>query len=143
MHAYASLQNRVKLRHVKNGTALSIYGTHKLGSQLDMATNTDEKDLSKVANLQAYLEDTPFAAEKIDALSGGNVNFTFRIRLKTPYDGRSTMIVKHGKPYVALSEGRIPFSLERQVRIFVTEPHRYLYSTCRDSKLQPSDMSTC
>ncbi|KAJ8084631.1 hypothetical protein PM082_003405 [Marasmius tenuissimus] len=79
-----------------------------------MTSSTVEKDLSKVPDLEAYLEGTPFAADKIDALSGGNVNFTFRLKLKTPYDGRSTLIVKHGKAYVALSEGRFPFSLERQ-----------------------------
>ncbi|KAL0068529.1 hypothetical protein AAF712_004243 [Marasmius tenuissimus] len=73
-----------------------------------------ERDLSKTSDLAAYLEDTPFTVERIDVLSGGTANFAFRIRLKTPHDGRSTMIVKHGKAYVATSEGKFPFGLERQ-----------------------------
>ncbi|KAL0575243.1 hypothetical protein V5O48_006734 [Marasmius crinis-equi] len=79
-----------------------------------MTTTVTEKDLANATGVQAYLEDTPFAADAIDALSGGTANFVYRIKLKTPFDGRSTMIVKHGKSYVATSKIKFPFSLKRQ-----------------------------
>ncbi|KAG7099763.1 hypothetical protein E1B28_001576 [Marasmius oreades] len=79
---------------------------------------TTEKDLAKVSDLREYLENTPFAAEEIVMFSDGIVNFAFRIKLKTPYDGRSTMVVKHAKPYMAKlldqDNNNIPFDLERQ-----------------------------
>ncbi|KAG7099765.1 hypothetical protein E1B28_001578 [Marasmius oreades] len=76
--------------------------------------STIGRDLAKVSDLREYLESTPFAAEEIVMLSGGSANYAFRIKLKTSYNGRSTVIVKHAKPYVATSLHRFPFDLARQ-----------------------------
>ncbi|KAG7099764.1 hypothetical protein E1B28_001577 [Marasmius oreades] len=79
-----------------------------------MSSTTIARDLAKLSDLREYLESTPFGAEEIATLSGGNANFAFRIKLRTAYDGRSTMVVKHAKPYVAKLLDKIPFDLERQ-----------------------------
>jgi 5-methylthioribose kinase len=72
-------------------------------------------DLGTTAGLQNYLSDTPFASEEITVLAGGTANFTYRIKLKAPYDGRSTVVVKHAKPYVMASGQKVPFATSRQV----------------------------
>ncbi|KAF9270753.1 hypothetical protein L218DRAFT_976431 [Marasmius fiardii PR-910] len=80
-----------------------------------MATTGEKLDLAKIPDLREYLKDTPFAAEEINVLSGGNANFAFRIKLKTPYDGISTMVVKHAKPICFATEvQRFEFGVVRQ-----------------------------
>lgn len=81
-------------------------------------------DLGTTSGIQKYLSDTPFASEEVIVLSGGTANFVYRIRLKSPYDGRSTLVVKHSKPYVMVSGQKVPFDLSRQVN-----PQCYLIST--------------
>ncbi|KAI6135482.1 kinase-like domain-containing protein [Pisolithus croceorrhizus] len=74
--------------------------------------------LAAPAGVQAYLKNTPFASHIVDPLSGGSANFTYRIHLHTPIDGRSTFVLKYTPPlYVAASIGGhtgIPLSSERQ-----------------------------
>jgi len=73
-------------------------------------------DLSRVDDLAAYLEATPdFACQQLTPLTGGTGNYTFRLHLKRPYKGRSTLVVKHAKPYVP-GNRNIAFALDRQVR---------------------------
>ncbi|KAJ7493839.1 kinase-like domain-containing protein [Mycena latifolia] len=75
---------------------------------------TTEHDLSTVAGVQAYLAPTQFASTSVTPLSGGNSNFTYRLHLSAPYQGHSTLVMKHARPYVALSASKIPFAIERQ-----------------------------
>ncbi|KIK12034.1 hypothetical protein PISMIDRAFT_689864 [Pisolithus microcarpus 441] len=74
--------------------------------------------LVAAAGVQTYLENTAFASHTVDLLSGGFTNFTYRIHLHTPIDGRSTFVLKYAPPYVASSilggPARTPHSLERQ-----------------------------
>ncbi|KAI6117890.1 kinase-like domain-containing protein [Pisolithus croceorrhizus] len=74
--------------------------------------------LATAAGVQAYLENTAFASHTVDLLSGGFTNFTYRIHLHTPIDGRSTFVLKYAPPYVAASfiigPTQIPLSPERQ-----------------------------
>ncbi|KAJ3845307.1 hypothetical protein F5878DRAFT_689607 [Lentinula raphanica] len=100
------------------------------------------KDLANLEDLKEYLEGTPFASSEIDILTGGTGNFACRLRLLSPYEAQSTLVLKHAKPYVFTSENKFPFSLERQrfevealkiVRAsipgtsFVTVPKVYLF----------------
>lgn len=78
-------------------------------------TRIDNYDLTTESGVKAYLDDTPFASHTIITLSGGSANYTYRIRLVTPHEGQSTLVLKHAEPYVKGST--IPFSLERQVWI--------------------------
>ncbi|KAK0466335.1 kinase-like domain-containing protein [Desarmillaria tabescens] len=71
-------------------------------------------DLSKIPDIQTYLSGTPFDAVHIESLPGGYGNSTFRLHLAQVYKGQSTVILKHGKPYVGSGEGRLPFGLDRQ-----------------------------
>uniref|UniRef100_A0A0W0FMF3 protein-serine/threonine phosphatase n=1 Tax=Moniliophthora roreri TaxID=221103 RepID=A0A0W0FMF3_MONRR len=73
-----------------------------------------DRDLAKPSDLQQYLDSTPFAASEIKVLTGGTANPAFRITLRTPYKGHSTLVVKHAKPYVYTSEEKFPIALERQ-----------------------------
>ncbi|KAJ6495519.1 kinase-like domain-containing protein [Mycena vulgaris] len=73
-----------------------------------------EHDLSAASGVQAYLATTPFASTVVTPLSGGNSNFTYRLHLSTPYEGHPTLVMKHARPYVALSASKIPFAIERQ-----------------------------
>ncbi|KIK70552.1 hypothetical protein GYMLUDRAFT_253918 [Collybiopsis luxurians FD-317 M1] len=70
-------------------------------------------DLSNLTDLKAYLNGTPFASSRISILSGGSGNFTCRLHLGAPYEGRSTLVLKHAKPHV-FTMPDLPFSLDRQ-----------------------------
>ncbi|KAF4573303.1 Protein kinase-like domain superfamily protein [Pleurotus pulmonarius] len=67
-------------------------------------------DLTTISGVKKYLEGTRFQCEDVLPLSGGTANFIYRISLLEPFEGRSTLILKHGRPFV----GTIPFSLKRQ-----------------------------
>lgn len=73
------------------------------------------KDLANLDDLTEYLRATPFASSAIHVLTGGGGNFACRLQLVSPYQGRSTVVLKHAKPYI-FTMVSYPFSLERQVR---------------------------
>ena len=73
-------------------------------------------DLATAAGVLVYLERTSFASSRVESLTGGFGNYTFRIYLREPYQGRTTLVVKHGKPYIP-SMPSFAFSLDRQVRM--------------------------
>ncbi|TFY67310.1 hypothetical protein EVJ58_g1711 [Rhodofomes roseus] len=75
---------------------------------------TEINDLATVEGVRAYISGTPFDSVDVSRLSGGLGNFTYRLSLRTPYNGHTTVILKHGKPYVPGMED-MAFSLERQV----------------------------
>ena len=77
-------------------------------------------DLSDPQHVAQYLSATPWAAKSIMPLSGGSVNFPFRIELAEPYQGQECVILKHGKPYIPIAGG-FSFSVERQAR-FLRRP---------------------
>ncbi|KAJ7110347.1 kinase-like domain-containing protein [Mycena crocata] len=75
---------------------------------------TTAPDYSLVPDLLAYLADhESFESERVERLSGGGANFTFRLHLKTPLDSQTTLVLKHSKTYAALVES-IPLAIERQ-----------------------------
>ncbi|KAI2642758.1 kinase-like domain-containing protein [Xylaria nigripes] len=66
-----------------------------------MDAATREKIKSEVFE---HLEQTPFAASSLQALSGGTANFIYHASLKTPVpDGTRDVLIKHGEGYVANS----------------------------------------
>ncbi|KAJ8518781.1 hypothetical protein ONZ45_g4216 [Pleurotus djamor] len=67
-------------------------------------------DLTTTSGVEQYLSTTPFKSTKVTPLSGGTANYIYRIDLETPFQGHSSLIFKHGLPFV----GTIPFSLDRQ-----------------------------
>ncbi|KAG2154610.1 kinase-like domain-containing protein [Suillus clintonianus] len=71
-------------------------------------------DLATIADVRKYLSDTPFASHTISALAGGSANFTYRIHLKNPFQGKETFVFKYAAPYVAASGGKMALSVERQ-----------------------------
>lgn len=75
-------------------------------------------DLITVSGVEEYLEGTRFECSDALPLSGGTANFIYRISLLKPFEGHSTLILKHGRPFV----GTIPFSLKRQVRSYPPFP---------------------
>ena len=107
-----------------------------------MSQYPDEIDLTTTQGVVVYLAATPFACAKAEPLSGGRTNFIFRLHLITPYQGRSTLVLKHARPYSAITpEFSIPVS--RQVRkkisplsAFQTEP---LNVSCRARHAIPQD----
>ncbi|KAJ3570624.1 hypothetical protein NP233_g4282 [Leucocoprinus birnbaumii] len=71
-------------------------------------------DLTTEAGVEAYLADTPYACTRAATLSGGSGNFAYRIYLRQPYEGASTVVLKHSKPYVKAMRN-ITFDVKRQV----------------------------
>ncbi|KAG9245680.1 kinase-like domain-containing protein [Calycina marina] len=51
------------------------------------------------------LESTPYACSALDLLSGGVANYVFRGKLRVPFEGVETVVVKHTPGYVASSPG--------------------------------------
>ena len=74
-------------------------------SQLDLATSS---------GVLAFLADTPFSSDIAIKLTGGYGNYVFRLHLKEPFEGRQTLVLKHGKPHLPGDES-FKFSVERQV----------------------------
>lgn len=72
------------------------------------------RDLATAADVLAYLEDTPFGSTRAIPLTGGMGNYVFRLHLKNSYEGRGTLVLKHGKPYLPGNQA-FAFSLDRQV----------------------------
>ncbi|KAG6333896.1 hypothetical protein ID866_5181 [Astraeus odoratus] len=81
-----------------------------------MSDTTAVDTLVTEAGIQSYVQNTAFESHAVDKLSGGTANFTYRIHLLEPIDGKSTFIVKYAAPYIASSANttRMPFSPERQ-----------------------------
>jgi hypothetical protein len=75
--------------------------------------NDNLHDLTTTEGVSAYLQGTPFSSRETVQITGGSGNFTFRLFLDAPHEGRSTLVLKHAKPYVAQAPS-IPFGLERQ-----------------------------
>ncbi|KAJ7762411.1 kinase-like domain-containing protein [Mycena maculata] len=72
-------------------------------------------DYSLIPDLHAYLAARPgFESERVEPLSGGTGNFVFRLYLKTPFEGRASLVLKHTKNYIA-SAPSVPFAIERQL----------------------------
>jgi len=71
-------------------------------------------DLSNPKHVAQYLSATPWAAKSVTTLSGGYTNFPFRIELVEPFQGKETVILKHGKS-IPLGKEHL-LSTERQVR---------------------------
>ena len=74
-------------------------------------------DLTTEEGVHAYLAKTPFAIVDITPLSGGRINYVFRLHLLISYRGRETLVFKHAKPYMKESQ-EIAVSVERQVRLY-------------------------
>ena len=51
----------------------------------------------------AFLAGTPFASRSITDLTGGYVNYVYRIHLLTPFEGTQTVILKHAQPFLKSS----------------------------------------
>ena len=71
-------------------------------------------DLTEPQDVHDYLSKTPFASTKVVPLSGGTANYVYRLYLKNPYEGRDSLVMKHGRPYVK-DYLTLAFSTERQV----------------------------
>ncbi|KAG6333445.1 hypothetical protein ID866_5647 [Astraeus odoratus] len=81
-----------------------------------MSDTTAIDTLATEAGIQSYLQNTAFEAHAVNRLSGGVTNFTYRIHLVEPIDGKSTFVVKYATPYIAAwpNSTRMPLSLKRQ-----------------------------
>jgi len=82
-------------------------------------TNKSTPDLSTVKGVQAYIIDTPFTSTEILPLSGGSANYVFRLTLEKPYEGRTTLILKHGKSY-AKDRPEVALPVDRQVSVVIS-----------------------
>ena len=74
-------------------------------------------DLTEPQDVLDYLSKTPFASTEVVSLSGGTANYVYRLYLKSPYEGRDSLVMKHGRPYVK-NYSSLAFATERQVSSF-------------------------
>ncbi|KAJ7484924.1 kinase-like domain-containing protein [Mycena galericulata] len=72
-----------------------------------------ELDLSTVDGVHAYLSATPFASTLVTPLGGVTKNFTYRLHLETPYETRSTVVLKHARAHT-LEAPEVSLGIERQ-----------------------------
>lgn len=79
------------------------------------APSSQPVKLITVSAVEAFLAGTPFASQSITDLTGGNINYLYRINLLTPYDGSQTVVLKHAQPFWKSAVGN-PWEVERQVR---------------------------
>ena len=87
--------------------------------------------LATQAGIQTYLRNTAFASHSVDLLSKGAANFTYRIHLHTPVDGKSTFILKYALAFATPTTPtggitQIPITTDRQVYPLITS--RIVYS---------------
>ena len=85
-----------------------------------MSSTSSDDTLATEAGIQTYLRNTPFASHTVDLLSGGYINFTYRIHLHVPVDGMSTFILKYAPPYAASLTNLSILSPDRQVFIHIS-----------------------
>ncbi|PFH50963.1 hypothetical protein AMATHDRAFT_60169 [Amanita thiersii Skay4041] len=79
-----------------------------------MDTPTQTWDLTTVDGVRDYVKGTPFSSSgKIVILSGGYTNFVYRVTLDEPFRGKTTVVIKHSKPY-ARSSVYLPLEISRQ-----------------------------
>jgi 5-methylthioribose kinase len=81
-------------------------------------------DLSVPEQVLLYLEGTPFASETAVPLSGGSGNYVYRIKLRKPYEGRRTLVLKHAKPYLP---GATEFALDLARQVSNLSFYIYVY----------------
>ena len=75
-------------------------------------------DLTETQGVHDYLSKTPFASTEVVPLSGGNANYVYRLYLKNPYEGRDSLVMKHGRPYLK-TDLTLALATERQVSVFL------------------------
>lgn len=62
-------------------------------------------NLSTVDGIRSYLQkDLSLDVESVESLSGGRINFVWRAKLGTPYEGRNSIVVKHAEPFTAIDQ---------------------------------------
>ena len=71
--------------------------------------------LTSVSAVEAFLVDTPFASRSITELTGGCINYVYRIHLLMPFEGSKTVVLKHAQPFWKSSVIN-SWEVERQVR---------------------------
>ncbi|KAF9222813.1 hypothetical protein BS17DRAFT_734970 [Gyrodon lividus] len=69
--------------------------------------------LLSVSAVEAFLAGTPFACRSITDLTGGTVNYVYRINLLAPFDGSQTVVLKHAQPFWKSAVSN-PWEVERQ-----------------------------
>jgi hypothetical protein len=75
-------------------------------------------DLTEPHDVHDYLSKTSFASTEVVPLSGGTANYVYRLYLKNPYEGRDSLVMKHGRPYVK-DYSTLAFATTRQVSGFI------------------------
>jgi 5-methylthioribose kinase len=71
--------------------------------------------LTSVSAVKAFLAGTPFASRSITELTGGYINYVYRIHLLKPFEGSQTVVLKHAQPFWK-SSAVTSWEVERQVR---------------------------
>ena len=80
------------------------------------AQSSQPVELMTVSAIEAFLAGTPFASRSITDLTGGTINYLYRINLLTPFDGSQTVVLKHAQPFWKSAVCN-SWGVERQVRI--------------------------
>ncbi|KAI9456934.1 kinase-like domain-containing protein [Boletus coccyginus] len=87
--------------------------------------------LTSVSAVEAFLAGTPFASRSIADLTGGYVNYVYRIHLLIPFDGSQTVVLKHAQPFWKIQMSQYDaWEVERQVSIGVItaiDPSRQVF----------------
>ena len=97
--------------------------------------SSDPAALTTIPAVEAFLAGTPFASQSITDLTGGSANYAYRIHLTTPFDGHSTVVLKHAQPYVRTWTS-LSLDIIRQVRALNPYPSP-AQSLLRLSKSKP------
>jgi 5-methylthioribose kinase len=77
--------------------------------------SSEPVELMSASAVGAFLDSTPFASLSVTDLTGGLINYVYRIHLLAPFEGNQTVVLKHAQPFWK-SVVSNPWGVERQVR---------------------------
>ncbi|RXW19490.1 hypothetical protein EST38_g6355 [Candolleomyces aberdarensis] len=90
--------------------------------------SSESLSLTSGPTVEAYLANTPFACQSVTCLTGGTINYLYRIQLLEPLEGSQTLILKHAQQVTKVWEDTT-WDLKRQASRELSRVMPYAHSS--------------